>query len=168
MPGSKSFPRWNLELKLQKGLLLFNQKTKLDDGSIRPKFFVLMEELRPRCKSLLIFMTTSKKIAALKRRKNRGVLIEEPLLNRPKVLVLLRKYLDVSVEELNKSYRKRALLSQSQIEIVEKAVKTAKFLSNEIKRRIFYKQQVKPKVVATYKPFNKEEAKFIKKKLGIK
>jgi hypothetical protein len=158
-----------LEVKLQKGLILYNPKTKLSNNSIKPKFFIVMEEADGGRKSLIIFMTTSRQARSTKRNSKRYIPINFPFPKKVFTNVLLYEYRDIPITKLNHDYLKKGIISESEIKALEKAVKSSNLPKN-IKRRVLHKKTKKPKGSnqPKYQWLGKEEIEQIKRKLGLK
>lgn len=84
--------------------------------------------------------------------------------------VLLRIFKDEPIWKLNKFYIKKGVISDEQIEVLDNAIKSAKFIQDKIKKRVLYQEEKRiEKRKKTYnKLWSKEEAFDIKLKLGLK
>ncbi|MBI2103670.1 hypothetical protein HYT59_01555 [Candidatus Woesebacteria bacterium] len=157
----------NLKMSLEAGALLFKSKTILDNKEVRPKFFILAEGAYPGCESLVVFLTTSKKISTQREIKNRGVIVSTPVLPKQQSLVLLQKYFDVPLKELKREFKQKGRLSSSELNRLVEVVKTAK-IPSEIKERVLKSHKYEQKAISTFKAIDSETAEKLKARLERK
>ncbi|MBU2036000.1 MAG: hypothetical protein ABH819_00780 [Patescibacteria group bacterium] len=155
-----------IKVELNKGVILLNEKTRLGNNKIKSKFFIVMEKKRKHQKRMLIFMTTSRS----KNNPTDRIEIYLPFPTKSTTNVLLRIFKDEPIWKLNKFYIKKGVISDEQIEVLDNAIKSAKFIQDKIKKRVLYQEEKRiEKRKKTYnKLWSKEEAFDIKLKLGLK
>jgi hypothetical protein len=157
----------NLNIKLQKGLILFNPRTLLDNGKIKPKFFLLMENPTHFSKSLVAFLTTTKPGSPKCK-----VYFEEPFFERNSAYAILSKHYDLCLGEIKKNYFIKGILAPDQIHILERAIGCSYLVPERFKRRIArqaHKQTEEHTKTRYYKYqlWSPEEISAIKVKLGF-
>lgn len=160
----------NLKLKLQKGIILLHRKTKVSPRLTKPKFFVLMENYTPDKDSMLVIMTTSKLSSSITR-KGAGATFYSPHIEKEKTLVLFRQIFDVPIKTLAKEYEVLGMLSNRQLNKLEKAIRMSGYISKKKKRRLLQRLPKIKKVIPPPDPYiylTKEQVKAMKEKLSDK